>query len=165
MAKLLPLVLTILLITAAADTAKDLPSPANKTVSSDLRVNALNQPAEQGQVNDDAADVISDDDSSEPVKVEPLTSPPRTFLSSKSLPAVQASAASPPTASLDSLEMTSAAMEAAMTKLMLGNSAFGATPMGGSVKKISDLVRKTMMPKVKAAHRATRKNFSVSLQK
>jgi len=58
--------------------------------------------------------------------------------------------------------MTSA-MEAAMTDLMLGKTkfgaAFGATPMGGSVKKIADLLTKTMMPKVIAAHDADQKNL------
>merc|ERR1719333_734673 len=54
----------------------------------------------------------------------------------------------------ESLEMTSAAMEAAITDLMMGKTAFGATPMGGSVKKIKDLLTKTMMPKVLAAHRS-----------
>jgi len=53
-----------------------------------------------------------------------------------------------------SLDMTSAEMEAAITDLMLGKTAFGATPMGGSVKKIKDLLTKTMMPKVIAAHKA-----------
>ena len=59
-------------------------------------------------------------------------------------------------ASLDSqtpnLDMTSAAMEAALTDLMLGKTQFGATPMGGSVKKIENLITKDMMPKVLAAH-------------
>merc|ERR1719284_727234 len=45
-------------------------------------------------------------------------------------------------------------MEAAITDLMMGKTAFGATPMGGSVKKIKDLLTKTMMPKVIAAHKA-----------
>merc|ERR1719272_2930278 len=74
-------------------------------------------------------------------EVEPL---PTKFLASKSIPAVSSSP--------ESLEMTSAAMEAAMTDLMLGKTAFGATPMGGSVKKIEDLLEKTMKPKVLAAH-------------
>jgi hypothetical protein len=39
-------------------------------------------------------------------------------------------------------------MEAAITNLMLGKSSFGATPMGGSVKKIKHLITKDMMPKV-----------------
>merc|ERR1719487_1421730 len=45
-------------------------------------------------------------------------------------------------------------MEAAITDLMMGKSAFGATPMGGSVKKIQDIITKTMMPKVTAAHKS-----------
>merc|ERR1740127_20785 len=51
-------------------------------------------------------------------------------------------------------DMTSAEMEQAITDLMLGKTAFGATPMGGSVKKIKDLLTKTMMPKVIAAHKS-----------
>ena len=39
-------------------------------------------------------------------------------------------------------DMTAAAMEQALTDLMLGKTAFGATPMGGSVKKIEDLITK-----------------------
>jgi hypothetical protein len=54
----------------------------------------------------------------------------------------------------ESVDVTTAAMEAAITDLMLGKTAFGATPMGGSVKKIKDLLTKTMMPKVIAAHKA-----------
>jgi hypothetical protein len=54
----------------------------------------------------------------------------------------------------ESFDMTMAGMEAAITDLMLGKTAFGATPMGGSVKKIKDLLTKTMMPKVIAAHKA-----------
>lgn len=50
--------------------------------------------------------------------------------------------------------MTSAAMEAAITDLMMGKTKFGATPMGGSVKKIKRLLTKSMVPKVEAAHRA-----------
>lgn len=45
-------------------------------------------------------------------------------------------------------------MEAAITELMMGKSAFSATPMGGSVKTIHNLIAKTMIPKVKAAHSA-----------
>jgi hypothetical protein len=55
--------------------------------------------------------------------------------------------------------MTSAEMEAAITNLMLGKSAFGATPMGGSVKKIRNLITKDMMPKVLAAHKADQKEL------
>jgi len=78
------------------------------------------------------------------------------FLVSKSIPApaVEDSppAASPLNKSIESLDMTSAAMEAAMTDLMLGKTVFGATPMGGSVTKISNILTKTMMPDVKNAH-------------
>jgi len=56
--------------------------------------------------------------------------------------------------SSESLDMTAAAMEAAITDLMMGKTAFGATPMGGSVKKIQDIITKTMMPKVTAAHKS-----------
>jgi len=64
------------------------------------------------------------------------------------------SKASSPDASSGNVEMTAAAMEAALTDLMLGKTAFGATPMGGSVKKIENLLTKDMMPKVLAAHKA-----------
>merc|ERR1719401_2900867 len=53
-----------------------------------------------------------------------------------------------------SLEMTSAEMEAAITNLMLGKSAFGATPMGGSVKKIKKIITNNMMVRVKSAHKS-----------
>jgi len=52
-----------------------------------------------------------------------------------------------------SRKMTTASMEAAIMELMSGKSAFGATPMGGSVQKIVDILTKTM-PKVKDAHKA-----------
>merc|ERR1719253_1275332 len=55
---------------------------------------------------------------------------------------------------------TSAEMEAALTDLMLGKTKFGATPMGGSVKKIENLLTKDMMPKVIAAHNADQKNLN-----
>jgi len=55
--------------------------------------------------------------------------------------------------------MTTAAMEAAVMELMSGKSAFGATPMGGSVQKIVDILTKTMMPKVKDAHKADQDNL------
>merc|ERR1719329_1516881 len=58
------------------------------------------------------------------------------------------------------LEMTSAAMETAITDLMLGKTKFGATPMGGSVKQISNIISKDMMPKVLAAHRVDQKNLN-----
>jgi hypothetical protein len=46
---------------------------------------------------------------------------------------------------------TAAEMEAALTNLMRGGSAFSATPMGDSVRQIDDLVQKEMIPKVFAA--------------
>jgi len=58
-----------------------------------------------------------------------------------------------------SREMTTAAMEAAVMELMSGKSAFGATPMGGSVQKIVDILTKTMMPKVIDAHKADQNNL------
>merc|ERR1719482_1217498 len=79
-------------------------------------------------------------------EMEPAT--PK-FLAARS----SASQDSSVTGSVQAVDMTSEAMEAAITDLMSGKSAFGATPMGGSVKKIEDLLTKTMMPKVKAAHR------------
>jgi len=60
--------------------------------------------------------------------------------------------------SLPSLD-TSAEMEAAITDLMLGKSAFGATPMGGSIKKIEDILEKTMMPKITAAHKQEQRDL------
>jgi len=48
---------------------------------------------------------------------------------------------------------TMADMEAAITDLMAGKNAFGATPMGGSVKTILNILDKTMKPKIVAAHR------------
>jgi len=65
----------------------------------------------------------------------------------------------PASNSSQSLDMTSAAIEAAITDLMLGKSSFGATPMGGSVKKITNLLTKDMMPKVLAAHKADQKEL------
>jgi len=50
-------------------------------------------------------------------------------------------------------------MEAAIMALMSGKSAFGATPMGGSVQKIVDILTKTMMPKVEDAHKADQDNL------
>jgi len=129
MAKLLPPVLALIFVTGAADSSQ-----------------ALSR-ASPASTTIDGLDV-------EASRVE-TPSPPSTFLSSKVAPALQASAALAP----ESLEMTSAAMEKAMTELMLGNSVFGATPMGGSVKKISELVRETMMPKVKAAHVSDQKEL------
>merc|ERR1719183_3096213 len=43
---------------------------------------------------------------------------------------------------------------------MLGKSAFGATPMGGSVKKIKQLITKTMMPKVITAHKEDQRELN-----
>jgi hypothetical protein len=54
----------------------------------------------------------------------------------------------------EELKMTSAEMEAAITNLMLGKTAFGATPMGGSVKKLQKILTNTMMVKVKSAHKS-----------
>ena len=65
----------------------------------------------------------------------------------------------PASNSSQSLDMTSAAMEAAITDLMLGKTSFGATPMGGSVKKIRNLLTKDMMPKVLAAHKTDQKEL------
>merc|ERR1719482_120600 len=79
-------------------------------------------------------------------EMEPAT--PK-FLAARSSASQDSSATGSPQA----VDMTSEAMEAALSDLMSGKSAFGATPMGGSVKKIEDLLTKTMMPKVKAAHR------------
>jgi hypothetical protein len=56
------------------------------------------------------------------------------------------------TAQPGSGDMTSAQLEAEMMRFMLGKGQFDATPMGGSVKKISSILVNTMMPKVKAAH-------------
>merc|ERR1719412_1969567 len=54
----------------------------------------------------------------------------------------------------EELKMTSAEMEAAITNLMLGKSAFGATPMGDSVKKIKKIITNNMMVRVKSAHKS-----------
>merc|ERR1719498_1769402 len=89
-------------------------------------------------------DIISDDAPESP-KVAAATTPPTAFLPSQSSKAAPAFPS--PTSSVKD-------MEAAVTDLMLGNSAFGATPMGGSVKKIKDIIMKTMIPKVEAAHSA-----------
>merc|ERR1719223_2134100 len=48
----------------------------------------------------------------------------------------------------DNPNMTSKEMEAAITNLMLGKTSFGATPMGGAIKKIKGIITKRMMPKV-----------------
>merc|ERR1719199_1660381 len=47
----------------------------------------------------------------------------------------------------------SESMDKAITQLVMGKSSFGATPMGGSIKKIKDLIVKTMMPAVMDAHK------------
>jgi len=57
-------------------------------------------------------------------------------------------------------EHTAESMEKALTDLMLGNSALGATPMGQSVKKIADIMSKTMMPAVIAAHKTDQKHLN-----
>merc|ERR1740133_623636 len=77
---------------------------------------------------------------------------PANFLAS-----LDSMAASPDSKSLD---LTSAAMEAAMTDLMMGKTQFGATPMGGSVKQIENLLTKTMMPKIIAAHKSDQTNLN-----
>jgi hypothetical protein len=59
-----------------------------------------------------------------------------------------------PAAEVPSNAMTMKEMQSAITDLMLGKSAFGATPMGGSVKKIKNIITKDMFPKVLAAHKA-----------
>jgi len=60
----------------------------------------------------------------------------------------------------NSHDVTSAAMEAAITDLMLGKTKFGATPMGGSVKVIENVLTKTMMPKVFSAHKSDQENLN-----
>jgi len=82
--------------------------------------------------------------------------PPAAFLK-KALPSAAVEAEQPGDKSFD---MTMASMEAAMTDLMLGKTAFGATPMGGSVKQIKDLLTKTMMPKVMNAHNSDQKELN-----
>jgi hypothetical protein len=44
-------------------------------------------------------------------------------------------------------------MEAAVTQMLMSKSGTDATPMGGSIKKIQNLITKTMMPAVKDAHK------------
>jgi len=58
------------------------------------------------------------------------------------------------------VDMTAASMEAAITDLMLGKSAFGATPMGGSVMKIKNIIVQTMLPKVFAAHKSDQRELN-----
>jgi len=48
---------------------------------------------------------------------------------------------------------TAATMESELMNLLLGKSAFGGTPMGGSVKKIHNILTKDMKPKVLDAHK------------
>jgi len=50
-------------------------------------------------------------------------------------------------------------MESAITDLMLGKTAFGATPMGGSVKQIRSLIVNSMLPKVTAAHKSDQRTL------
>merc|ERR1719486_682859 len=59
-----------------------------------------------------------------------------------------------------SAKSTAEEMEKALTDLMLGNTAFGATPMGDSVKKIADIIAKTMMPAVLTAHKVDQKHLN-----
>merc|ERR1719487_275273 len=54
----------------------------------------------------------------------------------------------------ESRKATMANMESTITNPLKGNSAFGATPMGGSVKKIIDIIANEMKPKVLDAHKA-----------
>jgi len=101
------------------------------------------------KTNDD-----DDDDDSTTIEKEPLA--PK-FLASRGSSAVVA--VSPIASSPPSLEMTMAGMEEAVTQLMAGKTVFGATPMGGSVKKIIDVLTKTMMPAVINAHKADQKTL------
>merc|ERR1719310_1687427 len=55
---------------------------------------------------------------------------------------------------------TAEEMEKALTDLMLGKTAFGATPMGDSVKKIADIIANTMMPAVLTAHKVDQKHLN-----
>jgi len=104
-------------------------SPANNTIS------------QHGALNKEEA-------------VDNLDSPSAKFIASLDSPS-KASASN----SSQSLDMTSAEMEAAITDLMLGKTSFGATPMGGSVKKIKNLITKDMMPKVLSAHKQDQKEL------
>jgi hypothetical protein len=54
----------------------------------------------------------------------------------------------------ESRKETMATMESTIMNLLLGKSAFGATPMGGSVKKIVNILTHEMKPKIKDAHKA-----------
>lgn len=56
-------------------------------------------------------------------------------------------------------DIGSEAMQKAITDLLLGKSAFGATPMGGSVKQISNIITKSMMPKVLSAHKSDQRTL------
>lgn len=51
-------------------------------------------------------------------------------------------------------DTTTAEMNAAIEQLLLGKTAFGATPMGKVVKQLQDLLSNVMMPKVMDAHKA-----------
>merc|ERR1719424_765435 len=59
---------------------------------------------------------------------------------------------------------TAAAMEAQLMNLLLGKSAFGATPMGGSVKKIHNILTKEMKPKVLDAHKADQEELNLLMR-
>merc|ERR1719482_1844826 len=63
------------------------------------------------------------------------------------------------TSAISEVPDVSTEMETAIKNLMLGKSAFAATPMGGSVKKIQNLITKVMMPKVLAAHKLDQKTL------
>jgi len=52
-------------------------------------------------------------------------------------------------------------LEHEVTQMVLGKSGLGATPMGGSVQMISDLISKKMMPKVMAAHKSSQKELDM----
>jgi hypothetical protein len=112
------------------------------------------------QVEDDAPDAGGDVSTNSlappssgmaPVKY----SAPADADASKSLQALTAAMSSASSSSSpESRATTTATMEAAIMSLMKGGSAFGATPMGGSVKKIVNILTNDMMPKVKDAHKA-----------
>jgi hypothetical protein len=100
-------------------------SPTNNMTDLDLK-----------KERDDVADVASAE----------VASPPK-FLASHASPPV-------PALKTDSDATTRTDMEKAMTDLLLGSTAFGATPMGGSVKKIKDILTNSMLPKVMSAHKS-----------
>jgi hypothetical protein len=51
-------------------------------------------------------------------------------------------------------------MESAITDLMMGKQSLGATPMGSSIKKIKQLIEKTMMPAGLDGHNADQKELN-----